>query len=119
MRLVDLHFALLAKVIEPLLRMDVALGRDPTGSVKRRGQRAALNVLPLHAERDRVLGIDTLLLGNAARCQRGDRNRPGNVSHAPHVEVDVMRVEVIADVARFAGPGAERFQLVLGLAHVR
>ena len=60
--LIDLHFALLAEVIKPLLRMDVALRRDPTGRVKRRGQRAAFDVFPLRAERDRIFGVDSLRL---------------------------------------------------------
>src|SRR4051812_26614594 len=39
--------------------------------------------------------------------------------HAPHIEINMMRIQVITDVARTTRPGAERLQLRLGLAHER
>src|SRR3989304_6357155 len=47
------------------------------------------------------------------------RHRPSHVTHAPHVEVNMVGVEIVTDVARSTGPRAKRLQLVFGLAHVR
>ena len=35
------------------------------------------------------------------------------------MKIDMVRVEVVGDVRRLAGPGLERLELVLRLAHVR
>ena len=39
--------------------------------------------------------------------------------HAPHIEIDVMGVQIVADIARLAGPGTKRLELILRLAHER
>ena len=48
-----------------------------------------------------------------------DLLRPRPPRHGPLVEVDVVRVEIVRDVARLTGPRTEGVELVLGLRHVR
>ena len=50
---------------------------------------------------------------------RNNGNRAGAAIHGPLVKVDVVRVQIVADIRRFACPRFERLQLLLGLAHVR
>ncbi len=48
-----------------------------------------------------------------------DVHRLGKTARSPAMKVDVMRVQVVADVARLASPLLEGDELLLGLTHVR
>ena len=102
---------------EALLGVDVALGGDPGRGVDRRALRTVRppllrQVLPLHGECDGVLGGDIELGGgDSGRGGGEDLHGARALPHTPLVEVDVVGVEVVGDVAALARPRLERLQL--------
>mmetsp|Transcript_35275 Transcript_35275/g.112207 ORF Transcript_35275/g.112207 Transcript_35275/m.112207 type:complete len:332 (-) Transcript_35275:139-1134(-) len=118
--LVHVHLALLAHVEPPLLRVHVALRRDPGAGVEGVARGAVAEVLPLHRQGDGVLRLHALqpLAGHAGGAKGCDRSWPGAPALRPDVEVHVVGVEVVGDVGGLAGPGLEGLELVLGLGHV-
>ena len=110
MSLVDGHFSTLTHVKPPLLRMDVGLRRDPRRRVERVAQGVRGERAPLDAQRDRVLaGSSQFSLCYTCRRQRNNSLGPRLAGTAPLVEVDVVRIQVIGDVRRLAGPGLRCF----------
>ena len=110
-----------ALTVEILIRMDPGLlRRRPTGRIHaRRPPPGLVAPHPLHQQRNRILGSDhTAQIFGRARG-RGGRHLDGPVSgHHGRADVDVVRVQVVGDVALRAGPGLERLELGFGLAHV-
>ena len=118
MCLVHPDFSVTSHVEEPLLGMDVTLGSDPRSRVESGGSVSASHVLPLDTQSDRVLGVDVPTCGDAGGGDGRDGQRPRKLPDRPEVEVHVMRVQVVANVAALARPAAKRVELRLGLAHV-
>ena len=108
----------MAHVVKTLLRMHIAPGSDPRRRVKGGAEIAAVAVPPLHRKGNGVLGIEALRLCDASRAQGRDRFRSGQVFDGPVMKIDMMGVEVVTDVAGFARPCPEGFELRLGLTHV-
>ena len=81
-----------------------------------------LLLFPVYHQTDRVFrALDAAqALRDAAAATRLDPGRaPAQRADHAGADVDVVAVQVVADVAVLAGPGFERRQLALRLAHVR
>ena len=107
--------------VEVLIRMDARLlRRGPTRRVHARRPPSGLVALhPLHKQRNRILGSGhaAQILGRAPGPAGGHLDGPVPGHHGL-AYVDVVRVQVVGDVAFRAGPGFERLELGFGLAHV-
>ena len=86
---------------EPLLGVNISPGRRPAGRVDGVAQRAVTEVLPLGQEADRVLaGSPQQLLRHHTSAGPADHaDTAGQALHGPDVQVDVVAVEVVGDVA--------------------
>ena len=81
----------------------------------------ALTLLPVHHQRNRVLcALYTAeTLRNAfCRTSRHSSRHPPLTPHHTFAHIDVVAVEIVADVAVLAGPGLERLELRLRLRHI-
>lgn len=107
--------------MEVLVGMDTGLLRGgPAGCVDPRGDLGGvLLVLPVYQQGDGILCLRGAAQpdGRALGCGRGDLDGSVVGDHAL-VDVDMVGVEVVRDVALLAGPGLEGLELALGLAHV-
>ena len=107
--------------MEILVRMDARLlRRGPTGRIHARRLPPWLVALhPFHQQRNRILGSrhTSQILRRAPGPASGHFYRP-ILRHHRRADIDMVRVEVIRDVAFGAGPGFERLELGFGLAHV-
>ena len=107
--------------MEILIRMDARLlRRGPTRGIHaRRPPPGLVAPHPLHEQRDRILGPGhaAQILGRAPGAAGGHPDGRVLGRHG-RAYVDVVRVEVVGDVALRAGPGFERLELGAGLAHV-
>lgn len=122
LRLVDPDLASISQVMEVLVAVHACLlRRRPARSVNtRRPPATPILFLPIHQQRNGILGarIAPQSRGDARRRTGRDFGR-AEVGHHTLADVDVVRVEVVADVRVLAGPCLERLELVLGLRHVR
>ena len=86
---------------EPLLGVNISPGRRPAGRVDGVAQRAVLEVLPLRQEGDRVLAgpPQHLLRHHPGAGPAHHADTASHALHGPDVEVDVVAVEVVRDVA--------------------
>lgn len=107
--------------VEVLVGVDAGLLRGgPAGRVDTRGDLGGIPlVLPVYQQGNGVLCLRGAAEpdGGALGGGRGDLDGSVVGDHAL-VDVDVVGVEVVGDVALLAGPGLEGLKLALGLAHV-
>jgi hypothetical protein len=96
------------------------LRRRPTRRVHAGGDARGIGLLPpIYQQGDGVLGLGhaSQVPGGAGARGRGDLDGVV-VRHHALADVDVVRIQVVGDVAVAAGPGLEGLQLELRLAHV-
>mmetsp|Transcript_27426 Transcript_27426/g.44634 ORF Transcript_27426/g.44634 Transcript_27426/m.44634 type:complete len:301 (-) Transcript_27426:136-1038(-) len=118
MCLIDLDFSLMTHVEEALLGVYVGLACYPGSSVHSSANVLRFKVQPLNRESDRIFGWDAHFLCDS-RCRNAQYTYGFRTAlHGPYMEVDVMRVQVVAYVRRLPGPRTECFELKLRLAHV-
>ena len=81
--------------------MNVSLRRRPAGGVDGVTQGPVLEVLPLRHQGDRVLAgpAQHLLRHHPGAGPGHHADTAGHALHGPDVEVDVVAVEVVGDVA--------------------
>lgn len=107
--------------MEVLVRMNARLlRRRPTGCINRRGNlRRVVLPPPLNQQRNRVLRVRHTAhsLSGALRRRRRHLSRQV-IRHHALADVDMVRVQIVRDITVPAGPGLERLQLELRLAHV-
>lgn len=120
--LIDSDLALGSHVVKVLIRMHTSfLGRSPRGRVyTRRSPPRAVFLLPVYEQCDGVFCLwhAAQIRGYSFRRAACHLRRPVFGNHRL-ANIDVVRVEVVADIAVLSSPGLERFQLRFGLRHVR
>ena len=110
MGLVDRHFPAVPHVEESLLGMHVGTGGDPGRRVESRRAMAAVDVFPVDHQRDGVFGRDSATARQAGRRRSVDGDRPRKRGRGPNSEVNVMRIEIVADITRLSGPAFEAYR---------
>ncbi len=86
-------------------RMHVGLRACPGRRIHGHSLGPRVEIFPLRAHSDGVLSVHSnLLLRDAGGAQGRDPDGASKGLNCPLVNVNVMRIEVVADVAAFAGP---------------
>src|SRR5258708_37928832 len=82
-----------------------------------------LQGFPVHEKRNGVLVLGNTVVrlrrGGAFGCGCDDASGDTTIFHHPSMNVDVVRGEVVGDIAISASPCLEGLELALGLAHPR
>lgn len=119
--LIRTHFTLAGHIVKVLVGVHTRLLRSgPASSVDASGLLVGVVLFdPVYQNRNGIFGLRSTAetSRNALGCASSDSSWPV-VWHHGLVDVDVVRVQVVRDVALDTSPGLERLKLGLGLTHV-